>query len=316
MGIWMLMSGLNRMATQGMIVCGEVTLLKRRVITAIAVIVLLYVSTVWFPPLYFVGAVSLVLLIALLEWTNLAGWHKPLHRLTFISLFILALSVSVVFVGSPVGETVNVPVLAMLNLAAIIYWLICFRWIRLFPGCTAEWDRPGVMVLMGIVSLLPVWWALIWLRMLDENGLLVFVVIALVSISDIGAYFSGRTWGTGRARLAGELSPNKSWVGFWGGMVSCVTLAAVLLSVLHISFQPVVGWLWPLLLLAAALLATFSVLGDLFISMLKRQRGIKDCGRILPGHGGVLDRVDSLLPAAPVFVLGVILLITGTRVVS
>ncbi len=295
--------------------CKEVTLLRQRVITAIVVIALLYAATAWLSPVMFAGFVSLAMLVALLEWSRLAGWHNPLHRGVFVLLFGCVLALSLVYVGTPAGD-INLSALVALNLLALLYWVCCFQWIRQFPDSAQRWDRPGMLTVMGICSLLPVWWALVWLKTLDERGLLVFVLIALVSIADIGAYFSGRAWGKGRARLAQALSPNKSWVGFWGGMISCVSLAAVLLVIVQVNTAAMQWWLWPLLLAFAALLAAFSVLGDLFESMLKRQRGIKDSGRILPGHGGILDRVDSLLPAAPVFVLGVVLLYAGTGLLT
>lgn len=294
-----------------------VTLLKQRVITAVIVVALFYTATAWFPLTFFTGFVSLVTLIALLEWANLAGWSKPVQRAAFVGLFTAVWLISLIVIGLPVsGGEVSSLALALLNVSAIFYWLVCYRWVRRFPEHTDRWGRAGVMTAMGVVSLLPVWWALVWLRMIDDRGLLVFVLVALVSVSDIGAYFTGRAWGRGRARLAGALSPNKSWVGFWGGMGSCMALAAVLLLVTHVYFQRLEWWMWPTLLLGAAGLAAFGVLGDLCASMLKRRRGVKDSGRILPGHGGVLDRIDSLLPASPVFVLIVITLLASTGKLS
>jgi len=129
---------------------------------------------------------------------------------------------------------------------------------------------------------------------------MVFAVIALASIADIGAFFVGRAWG--RSKLAPLVSPGKSWAGFWGGMASSALLAMLLLYPVHQFVHPLSAGSAVLLLATAAGVAVFSVLGDLFESMLKRSQGIKDSGRSLPGHGGVLDRIDSLTAAAPVFV--------------
>ena len=135
----------------------------------------------------------------------------------------------------------------------------------------------------------------------DLATIVVLALISLVSIVDIGAYFSGRAWGN--SKLAPALSPKKTWAGFWGGVTSCVLLAALLAIALHVYVQPLDGFSLILLLLAALVLAGISVVGDLYESMLKRRQGLKDSGRSLPGHGGLLDRVDSLLAATPVFVL-------------
>jgi len=125
-------------------------------------------------------------------------------------------------------------------------------------------------------------------------------------VVDIGAYFTGRAWG--RSKLAPVLSPKKSWAGFWGGLGCCAILAAALLSWVQVSHGALSLSLWVLLMLATILLAVLSAVGDLFESMLKRHRGIKDSGRSLPGHGGVLDRIDSLVAATPIYVLALLLL--------
>ncbi len=108
--------------------------------------------------------------------------------------------------------------------------------------------------------------------------------------------------------MAPALSPNKSWAGFWGGIAATALLAGLLIGLLHWQYQSMAAWLWPVLIAAAVFVAMFGVLGDLFESMLKRERGLKDSGLLLPGHGGALDRIDSLLAAAPVFVLALLLL--------
>ncbi|MBL4827597.1 MAG: phosphatidate cytidylyltransferase [Spongiibacteraceae bacterium] len=125
------------------------------------------------------------------------------------------------------------------------------------------------------------------------------ILIVLVASADIGAFFVGRAWG--KAKLAPSVSPGKSWAGFWGGLV-CSTVLATLI------------WLWlPIhvalfkVLAIAAITSLASVLGDLLESMVKRERGVKDSGVVLPGHGGMMDRLDSLSAASPVFTLCLIL---------
>jgi phosphatidate cytidylyltransferase len=124
------------------------------------------------------------------------------------------------------------------------------------------------------------------------------MLVALVAIADIGAYFFGRRFG--KAKLAPAVSPGKSWAGFWGGLACSV------------SFMAALWYFWPggmpvglpAMLVLAAITSLASVLGDLLESMVKRHRGIKDSSQLLPGHGGVMDRVDSLTAASPVFALG------------
>ena len=153
--------------------------------------------------------------------------------------------------------------------------------------------------MMGMFTLLPAWLALVYLSYHQYSISLILILVALVASADIGAYFVGRHWG--RAKLAPLVSPGKSWAGFWGGLGSSSLLAYVLWLLL-----PVELGLLPVLAIALAT-SLASVLGDLVESMVKRQQGVKDSGVILPGHGGMMDRLDSLTAAAPVFSLCLIL---------
>ena len=153
---------------------------------------------------------------------------------------------------------------------------------------------------MGLLVLLPVMSALLAIRSLPGYIYYVLVFIALVAAADIGAYFSGRAFGN--FKLAPLVSPNKTWEGFVGGLICSVVVAMVALGQL-----PRLHDIAPIKLLVAitgcAVLAIFSVVGDLFESMLKRHCDAKDSSRLLPGHGGVLDRLDSITAALPVYVL-------------
>ena len=119
---------------------------------------------------------------------------------------------------------------------------------------------------------------------------------------------STQTLAEGRRPLAPALSPKKTWAGLWGGLVSCTLFTWSVLAWVHLQYRELSASVWALLMMISLLLAVYAVVGDLFESMLKRHRGIKDSGRTLPGHGGILDRIDSLLAATPVFVLGIALL--------
>ena len=157
--------------------------------------------------------------------------------------------------------------------------------------------------LLGLVLLVMAWLALVEIKAQGLNFLL--SVLCLVWAADIGAYFGGRAFG--RRKLAPSISPGKSWEGVWSGMVAVCVLAALWIWVdanLGVDSPSLYSRLWmglgPLgMLLALAFLVAVSVVGDLFESLVKRQAGVKDSSQLLPGHGGVLDRIDALLPALP-----------------
>lgn len=155
---------------------------------------------------------------------------------------------------------------------------------------------------MGLFVLLPAWSALSWLVTIDSGRWLVFIVILTVVSADIGAFFAGRAFG--RHKLAAQVSPGKTLEGCVGGLL--LALVVISLTIFLSPFSHQLGWQW--LLIALATVAT-SILGDLLESMVKRHRGVKDSGTILPGHGGILDRIDSLTAALPTFALLYLLLL-------
>lgn len=149
-------------------------------------------------------------------------------------------------------------------------------------------------LVIGLLILLPAWQALVQLKQWPQGNWLIVAVMVLVWAADIGAYFSGKA--LGRRKLAPQVSPGKSWEGLVGGLITSllITLAVGLYR----------GWSpreLVLALLGAAVVVVISVVGDLTESMFKRSSGIKDSSQLLPGHGGVMDRIDSLTAAVPVF---------------
>jgi phosphatidate cytidylyltransferase len=256
-------------------------------------------AIVWLPLPWLIGLLGLAALVALWEWSDLAGIQ---HRAARAAYCLLGAGAMVGLLAAT-GLLEPVPrlwlVAEVLGLAAL-WWLVALFWIRSFPASTARWGSVGARAAMGWLALLPAWVACAYLRRQAGGEWLILFLLALVAAADIGAYFSGRAFG--RRKLAPVVSPGKSWEGFWGGLAS-----ALLVTVL-------VWWLlWPptislaALLLVAAVTVLASVLGDLVESMLKRHRGVKDSSALLPGHGGVMDRLDSLSAAAPVFALGLLL---------
>lgn len=217
------------------------------------------------------------------EWAGLA-------RLQILgrSLYVLCMAIPMLAVLI-FGTT---PTLVQVALAAAaVGWLVALAAVLTFPRPIAS----SVVIAAGFVALLPGWIVLVEIHSLPAGGpILALTALALVWAADVGAYFVGRT--LGRVKLAPQVSPGKTWEGVGGGVVLAVVVAML-------------ASLWlrrPMLALAtvAVITALISVVGDLTVSMLKRNVGRKDSGHLLPGHGGVMDRIDGLVAAIPFFALG------------
>jgi phosphatidate cytidylyltransferase len=279
-------------------------LLRQRVLTAVGLLLVLYAGTVWLPLPFFGGFLSLILLPALWEWGRLMGLSRLRQQAVWMLSFTFLLSI-ILWALYQTADPPDQRLVGLMMLLAAVFWLWVFMMIRQFPAGGEHWQARWKMAVMGMMCLLPAWIGLYYLKSVADSGVLVLMLVALVSVVDIGAFFTGRAWGN--KKLAPVLSPKKSWAGFWGGLFSCLFASVIILLFAQRQY-PLTGELWILLLCFSVLLAAMSVVGDLFESMLKRHRGVKDSGRSLPGHGGVLDRIDSLLAATPVFVLALIVL--------
>lgn len=163
-----------------------------------------------------------------------------------------------------------------------------------YPRSSAHWSSAACKLVIGLLILLPAWQGLVQIKQEPLGNWLIMAVMVLVWGADIGAYFSGRAFG--KRKLAPQVSPGKSWEGVYGGLALSLVITAIVGFVRDWSFaQMLMG------LIGAAVIVFISVVGDLTESMFKRQSGIKDSSNLLPGHGGVLDRIDSLTAAIPVF---------------
>ena len=275
-------------------------MLRQRVITAV-IMAGLFLSAV-----AFLSQAWLALLFGVLiclggwEWSRLCGWESTPTRVLYV--LVLALVMGSLYHYCSLGEApLREQVQPFLGLACL-WWSLALLWVKGYPGSAVFWRTRAMRNLMGLLVLALAWMAAVYLVSLPRGGGLIVVMVLIVATADIGAYFSGKTWG--RHKLAEVVSPKKTWEGFWGGLAACVLLGLLLWSQLpnqqaHVSLAAVL-----VVVLATALA---SVVGDLTVSMVKREAGVKDSGSLLPGHGGVLDRLDSLCGAAPVFALGLLL---------
>ena len=268
-------------------------MLKTRILTAI-VLVSLFLSALFFlPPSGWVMFVTLVASIAAWEWGALMGWSSRARCILgwgfALVCMLLTLLHPVAFGLSGEFTSQAWYVGRWLYLPSALFWLLLvplwmrYRW-ALPKGA------PGVMA--GLVLLLPAWLALIQLRQAGE--LVLLAIMATVWLADCAAYFVGRRFG--RRKLAPSISPGKTWEGALGAVVAVMAYGFFLVPA-SFNLNPV------LLLLLMALLTAISIIGDLFESLLKRQAGLKDSSNILPGHGGVLDRIDSLTSTLPMVAL-------------
>jgi phosphatidate cytidylyltransferase len=257
-----------------------------RVLSALCIAALLLLAVLWLPPFWSVAALTLILLAAAWEWAAFIS-ARSAPRLLFLAL--LAGLCALWWQVSSSGQG-----LRLLLWSALGWWCVISGWIIARRRCNRT-----LVALAGLLGLSFAWLALARMRMDWQLGhYAVLYALLIVWVADSGAYFAGRQWG--RAKLAPTVSPGKTWAGLWGGLAACALLA---LGVSYLRALPLLP------LLAVTLVAAlYSVAGDLVESLAKRHAGVKDSGNLIPGHGGVLDRFDSLLAAAPVLMLGVVLL--------
>jgi len=274
-------------------------MLKKRVITALVLISVFGSVLFLSSPRVFNVFLALVLLASSWEWANLCGIRSPLKRILYALLMLIA---GVLLHWLNAIQRAELFDVESVLLIACVWWAVALLWIQGYPSSVVLWKASWMRMLMGMLVLLPTWVALSCLRGMPGGEYLVLSVVLIVAATDIGAYFSGKKFG--RRKLAPLVSPGKSWEGVVGGVLS----AALLCAVFVVITQREDFYILLVVVLPAAMV---SVLGDLLESMLKRHRGIKDSSRLLPGHGGVLDRIDGLVAAVPVFTLT--LLLSETR---
>ncbi len=263
-------------------------MLKYRILTA-TVLLLIIFSMIWLLKSPWFGIwIAVFFLLSAYEWGGLVGL-KP--QICYSYVLCVAFSLYLAYFLSPL-YLLTLALVLWLWAAAAIYTYQIHRGVL---GFQIFW----IKTICGVIMLAACWKASVLLQSASPWWLLMSYCICW--LSDTGAFFAGRRWG--KRALADKISPKKTWEGFWGGVVLTVFVINLVALALHMAL-----WQRILLIPMVTISALFAVVGDLFVSLLKRQAGLKDSGRLLPGHGGILDRVDSSISSVPIFALGFLLL--------
>jgi phosphatidate cytidylyltransferase len=235
---------------------------------------------------------GIFILIGAWEWARICGWQTPLAQSSYVATLGLSLIITYhLLIWQPYS-------IFYLLAIACLWWLIAGQWVWCYQhGYDALPTQPWIKAGLGFLILLPAWSALFLLSEAMEARVVLILLLVLIWTADTAAYFVGKRWG--HHKLADKVSPGKTWEGVAGGLFS--SLIIVTGYTLWADF-PMVRTLEVIGVSLVTVIA--SILGDLLESAFKRQMGLKDSSQILPGHGGMLDRIDSLTAAAPVFVTG------------
>ncbi len=262
-------------------------MLKLRILTAAVLIPVFVLSTLYLNTFWFAILLASVLALAAWEWAGIAGFKNPEARCGYtISLMIILSS----FFLFPLN---TVPL--WLISAALLWWFIALLLVLRYQHRGKIDINRHFSALIGVLVLLPCWLSLVVMHADEPDGVvLVLFLLILIWSADIAAYFAGRRWG--KRKLCSQVSPGKSWEGVYGAIAASVVLA--------MAFAVSQGWsAAEILIFVSICIITVlaSILGDLLESLMKRINKVKDSGTIVPGHGGVLDRIDSLTAALPVY---------------
>ena len=289
-------------------------MLKQRVITAL-ILLPLALALFFFAPLpLFASAAHLVIVAMAYEWAGLAWPGSKLARIVYalvvgvIPIIIWRAEPLLQFWPSASWPASIESTLPMLGLAAaLLAWPLIWLWMWFHPNSKALDKNAWVKAIAGVVVLIGAWITFVAIRAHNfdfdpmRGGGLILMMFAIVWGADVGAYFAGKQFG--KTKLAPIMSPNKTWEGVAGGMLLGLLVAYAGVWLLHLTISS-----HGLFALCVAILVLISVLGDLFESMLKRLAGVKDSSQMLPGHGGLLDRLDSTIAVAPFFFVSLTLL--------
>jgi phosphatidate cytidylyltransferase len=263
-------------------------MLKQRILTALLLLPPGIYAVLWLPHQGFQILIAILFGLGAREWCQFVGLTGNPPRIAIgltTTLMILVLHRLV----PPEFETWPLA-------GGLVLWALGLLWLKWREF--GEQLSPASVLAKSIFGLLAFAVAALAVAYLTADGMgrgWLIVLLCIIWGADIGAYFAGRTFGYNK--LAPAISPSKTWEGVWGGQAFVIAICLVTAQLFELDRQQTIG-----LVLAGVVTAAVSVVGDLLVSLMKRQVGLKDAGRLLPGHGGILDRFDSLIAAAPVFV--------------
>lgn len=258
-------------------------MLKTRIITSLVLIPLFLAALFLLSNRNWSLLMLAIIGLAGFEWATICKFPSLIQKLFVGSLLIAGFIVSFKLPLNYLSLGIH-DIMLVTTVSAVLIWSIV---IPLWLYCQPNLQRPGLMFLVGFILLFSTWLAFLSLR--EMNPWLLLIAVVTVWLADTGAYFAGKQFG--KHKLAPHISPNKTWEGVAGALL-VVTLVSALLCFYYKQNYLVIVFLW--------WITIFSVVGDLFESLLKRQAHLKDSGNLLPGHGGILDRIDGLLGAMPV----------------
>ena len=267
-------------------------LLAALVMAPVAIAAILLLPTEWMMAL-----AAVVFMLGLWEWFDLAEIEDTLAR-TVLLVAHLALMAALVW-ASRSSAGFSFVLLELMTVIGVVWWLLALAWLGRYKFASDHDTHARVFKLAaGALATIPAWCALAWIHGgVPDGHRWLLTALMVVWAADTGAYFSGRRFG--KRKLSPNISPNKTVEGQVGGLLLAVVVGVVLSLVAGASVEQL-----PAVALVSAIAALFSVVGDLFESLLKRHAGVKDSGHLIPGHGGILDRLDGVLAALPAFALG------------
>jgi phosphatidate cytidylyltransferase len=265
----------------------------QRIVTA-GILTPLVVGAMFLPTPYVAAIAAGIFVFGLWEWSRLVGIDGPLSRALYVLANIALMT------ALPWGH--GLPLFGPVCLIGVVWWMVALLWLLRPDVCRdSGWWSRSIKLAAGTLSIVPAWCALVLLHHgssvaahVDPNGpRWALLGLVMIWVADSCAFFFGVRYG--KRKLAPHISPGKTWVGLWGGVIGALSVG--------LAGAPLVGVTTvqlPSMAALALLTVIASVVGDLFESLMKRHAGYKDSGTLIPGHGGVLDRIDSLLAALPV----------------
>jgi len=266
--------------------------LKLRLITAAVLIPVVVGSVLWLTQAQFALFFAVFAVVSGWEWSRFMGLQQPMIRAIYAVFVAFVVLVCWLYVAEYPDRAMAVLIIALM------WWLCALILVFTYPKHDRIRSSRILGAMIGLLVIVPCWLAILELRNItDQGAYLVLFLVGLIAVTDSCAYFGGKKWGANK--LAPRVSPGKTWEGVISGLLGAAVFALVcawFFGFLNQEWKEIAVFV-----LVCIVTAITSVLGDLSESMFKRQVGLKDSGKILPGHGGVLDRIDSLTAAAPLF---------------